>query len=385
MSFEVRFLSGVDEVDAAAWDRLVGAGSPFHEHAFLAACEAASALPRFGYLAQHVTVWQGETLRAALPLYVKGDGRAEFIYDWQWAMLARRLGIPYYPKMVSMAPFSPVPGEHLLLDGSFASDNLLEKLVELVEDGARRAGMQGVHYLFVPEEEAERIARLGYLRRLTWQLVWENRGYADFDAFLARFRSKDRVKIKRELRRVPEAGLRLEVRSGDQLESADLDAMYDFYSRTCLLYGTGSHYLQRGTWEELFARWRHRLVLFLAFAGDERVGGSLCVRKGSALYGRYWGAREDVPALYFNATCYAPIRYAIEHGLAKFYAGFGNAPYKQARGLDPEPTHSVHRVFDGRLMGILRAVLAQERAHKQAEIDELLRCSKLKRNRGSAG
>lgn len=378
MKLDARFIAGVAEVLPEDWDRLVGDASPFLEWTFLDACEQHSALPTFGAAPQHLTVYESGRLVAAVPLYVKGDGRGEFIYDWAWYMLARRMGVDYYPKLLSMSPFTPVPAPHFLLDPAFEPGELLPALAGLVEDCARQSGMRGVHYLFLPEAEAESLTQVGYLRRLTYQLVWRNQRYTDFDAFLARFKSKDRVKIKRELRRVPEQGLRFETRSGAAIEPEDCEALYQFYARTCALYGTGSDYLKRGTWQRLFRDWKHRLVLFLAYRGSERVAGSLCVHKGDSLYGRYWGCSEELPGLYFNAACYQPQQYAIEHGIERFYAGFGNATYKHARGLDPEPTHSVHRLFEPRLQHILADALERERLLQEMEIREIRRRSKLR-------
>ncbi len=384
MKLEARFIAGVAEVEPTAWDRLVGEASPFLEWTFLDACEKFSAVPSFGAAAQHLTVYEGGRLIAAVPLYCKGDGRGEFIYDWAWYMLAQRMGVDYYPKLLSMSPFTPVPAPHFLLDAAYERAALMPALAGLVEDCARKSGMRGVHYLFVPDEEARALEQVGYLRRLTYQLVWQNAGYPNFEAFLARFKSKDRVKIRREMRRADEQGLRFETRSGLAIMPEDCEALYHFYTRTCALYGTGSNYLKRGTWQQLFRDWKHRLVLFLAFRGKERVAGSLCVHKGDALYGRYWGCSEELPGLYFNAACYQPQQYAVRHGIARFYAGFGNATYKHARGLDPEPTHSAHRLFEPRLHQILAGALDRERLLKEMEIREIYRRSKLRKPAGGA-
>jgi uncharacterized protein len=375
----VRFVDGVARVDRAQWDALVGpAGCPFLEWDFLAACEAGSALPERGMQAQHATLWDGERLLAALPLYVKGDGRGEFIYDYQWSMLANMMGVDYYPKVVSMAPFTPVPCTHLLAAPEVDRQAALGQLAGVVEDWAREVGLKGVHYLFVPEDEAHLLEGLGYVRRTTFQLALDNEGYETFDDLLARFRSKDRVKVKRELRRPAEEGLTIEVVEGEDVSPSHLAAMHTFYERTCALYGTGSNYLRPATWEALGA-WRRRLVLFLARRGEQLVGGSLCVHKGDALYGRYWGSAEEVRGLYFNLACYQPARLLIERGWRRFYAGSGNAVYKYARGLEPLVTHSVHRVFDERLHATLADHVRHERPMVEEQVDELRAKGKLRR------
>jgi predicted N-acyltransferase len=377
---EARFIGGVEGVPREDWDRLTAEASPFVEWTFLRACEAASAIPDYGVLPQHVTIWDDERLVAALPLYLKGDGRAEFIYDWAWYEFAARVGLHYYPKAVSMSPFTPVIGPHFLVDPQREDRKQLTlEVAAVVERWAQVNELPGVHYLFVTEDEARHLEGVGYLRRLSSQLHWVNEGFVDFAAFLARFRHKDRVKIKRERRRVREQGIEIEVLRGDQICEADLDAMFEFYSRTCEHYGTGSNYLKRGTWELLFREWRDRIVLFMATLNGERVGCSFCVQKGADLYGRYWGSSGEYSCLYFELAFYRPMEHAIHEELERFWVGFGNSRAKFARGLRPAPTHSVHRLFDPKLARVIGAHLEDTRPRIQAQIARARQECKLKR------
>ena len=186
----------MSEIDAAAWNELVAGDSPFWDHAFLSACEEASATAEHGILPRHMTLWDGDQLLAVVPLYVKGDGRAEFIYDYGWYHLAWQVGIEYYPKAVSMAPFTPVTGCHFFFREGVDKAEAIPALVELMERWAVEVGLTGIHFLFATEEEADVLGELGYLRRLTFQLSLTNR-FDSFDDYLAGFRSKDRIKIKR--------------------------------------------------------------------------------------------------------------------------------------------------------------------------------------------
>ena len=373
-----RFHPAVTDVPREAWDALTGDASPFDEHTFLAACEAASAVPAEGAQAHHLVVRVGERPIAALPLYLKADGRGEFIYDWHWYQAAFRAGIPYYPKAVAMSPFTPVVGPRLLVAPGVERAALWPLVAERLEREASRLELGGVHVLFGLEEEAAALEERGYLRRLTFQPQWRNAGYVDFEGFLGRFRSKDRVKIRRERQRLREQGLRFEVRRGAAIEPDDLEVMFALYQGTCAAYGTGSDYLKRRTWERLFAEWRERLVLFLAWRGDERLAAALCVHKGDALYGRYWGAREELSGLYYELTSYAPIALAIAEGWSRFFPGAGNVAYKYSRGMEPCPVHSAHRVADPRLEGALRAHLVEDRAAVAAAIEDQRQRSKLK-------
>ncbi len=104
----VRVLASIQEAPRAAWDALVGDGSPFLEWDWLAALEEAGTVtPETGWLPQHLTLWEDDALIGACPLYVKGHSMGEFVFDQSWAAAARRAGIDYYPKLLVGVPFTP--------------------------------------------------------------------------------------------------------------------------------------------------------------------------------------------------------------------------------------------------------------------------------------
>ena len=93
----------------------MGDGSPFLEWDWLVALEEAGAVgPETGWLPQHLTLWEGERLVGACPLYVKGHSQGEFVFDHGWASAAHRARIPYYPKLLVAVPFTPVTGRRFL-------------------------------------------------------------------------------------------------------------------------------------------------------------------------------------------------------------------------------------------------------------------------------
>lgn len=372
---EARLLRGVASVQPAAWDRLAAADpSPFLEHGYLAAVEAGSATPEHGVEPLHVTLWDGAELVAAAPLLVKHDGRGEFLYDHALAQVARRAGAAWYPKAVTMGPFAPFDvGRLLVAPGRPDATALRARLLDEVERAADDAGLEGLHHLFVRDDEAALLEARGYARRLAFQLCWRARGLASFEAWLESLRSKERVRTRRELRRVEEAGLRVHVLAGDAIGRDDLEAMFGFYEDTCARHGTGSDYLKRPTWEALFTGWRRRLVLVLALEGGRRAGGSLLVRKGPDLYGRYWGAVGDRPYLYFTLAFYRPIAWALEQGVERLHAGAGTTFHKYARGFDPLPAWSFHRPRDARAARAVAAYCDAERAQVEAQMRALER------------
>src|SRR5689334_19979257 len=105
----------LSDIDRAAWDTLVGTGSPFLEWGWLASLEDAGCVqPETGWLPQHLTLWEGSQLVGACPLYVKGHSQGEFVFDHGWAEAAARARIAYYPKLLVAVPFTPATGLRFL-------------------------------------------------------------------------------------------------------------------------------------------------------------------------------------------------------------------------------------------------------------------------------
>ena len=112
-----QWLERIEDVPPGAWNALaLPLATPFLEWQWLRHLETSgSAIPQAGWLPRHLTVWRQGTLIAAAPLYIKGHSQGEFVFDHQWADLAQRLGIRYYPKLLGMTPFTPAEGYRFLI------------------------------------------------------------------------------------------------------------------------------------------------------------------------------------------------------------------------------------------------------------------------------
>jgi len=112
-----RFLDSIARIDAASWNSLLGDGQPFLRHEFLLALEQSGcAVPRTGWTPRHLVIEdaQGNPV-GAMPLYRKAHSRGEFVFDFSWANAYAQHGLPYYPKLLSAVPFTPVRGPRLLI------------------------------------------------------------------------------------------------------------------------------------------------------------------------------------------------------------------------------------------------------------------------------
>jgi hypothetical protein len=84
-----------------------------------------------------------------------------------------------------------------------------------------------------------------------------------------------------------------------------------------------------------------RVLLIMALRNGKPIAGALNLIGSDALYGRNWGALEDVPFLHFELCYYQAIDAAIARGLQRVEAG-AQGEHKLARGYEPVTTWSAH-------------------------------------------
>ncbi|MEM8810149.1 MAG: GNAT family N-acetyltransferase, partial [Cyanobacteria bacterium P01_G01_bin.38] len=313
----VRWVSRLDDLPQAEWDAIAKAfKTPFLEWAWLHNLEhSGSAVAKAGWLPNHLTLWRDRALIAAAPLYLKGHSYGEFVFDHQWAELAERLGVQYYPKLLGMAPFTPAEGYRFLIAEGEDEAALTQLMVSAIDDFCLQNNISGCNFLYVDPEWRDQLEQLGFCTWLHHSYVWQNQGYETFNDYLGQFNANQRRNIKRERKSVEKAGLRFEVHTGEGLSASMCSKVYDFYSDTCDKFGWwGSKYLTRQFFQQLHPEYCDRTVVFAAYPEHDAdpVGMSFCLTKGDRLYGRYWGAFEDFNHLHFNACYYEPIEWAIQ-------------------------------------------------------------------------
>ena len=84
-----------------------------------------------------------------------------------------------------------------------------------------------------------------------------------------------------------------------------------------------------------------KVLLMLAMRDGKPIAGALNLIGADTLYGRYWGASEEVPFLHFELCYYRAIEWAISHKLSAVQAG-AQGEHKVARGYEPVITRSAH-------------------------------------------
>ncbi|MBK7398813.1 MAG: N-acetyltransferase [Myxococcales bacterium] len=371
-ALEVRLVEKIGSIPEATWNGLLGErASPFLEWAWLEALERAGCVGADkGWLPQHVTLYRDGKLIAAAPAYLKGNSEGEFVFDWQWASFAeQKLGIDYYPKLVVAVPFTPVTGERILVAPGEDRAALTEMLGVAVTKIVQQLGLSSGHVLFPREEEADALVRAGLVRRLGVQFHWKNQDFATFDDFLSSMGSKKKHQIKRERREVKAQGIVIETRRGSDLDEETLAAAYRFYLATVDKFVWGRRYLNEEFFRLIAERWADdRLEVVVAKRNGVLVGGAVNVHKDDRLYGRYWGADEDVKFLHFDVCYYHSIEECIARKDAVFEPGAGGE-HKARRGFAPTKTWSAHYLRDPRMRRVIADVCAREAAHVERMVE----------------
>ena len=411
------------EVNSAAWNALLALQSqpsPFMRHEYLAAMQQSNngrgcASPETGWTPRFITLWKGDELQAACPLYLKDHSYGEFVFDHSWANAYQQHGLPYYPKALIAPPFTPVPGSRLLARDADSRRILLKAVIAWCE----KENLSSLHLLFCSDEDMETCKAEALMLRHTVQFHWTNlappravtraalppegaifprggtseksalkTGYADFDDFLSTLAQDKRKKIRAERRKVAEVGVTFRWALGADISNADWDFFYRCYERTYWEHGNAP-YLSRDFFKQMQTTMPENWLLFTAEREGTPIATSLVAVQAinttardinsteKIAYGRYWGALERVDCLHFEACYYQPIEWCINHGFQRFEGG-AQGEHKMARALLPIKATSAHWLAHPAFSEAVQRFLDREGQGIENYMEDLGRRSPLK-------
>ncbi|MCX8501648.1 MAG: GNAT family N-acetyltransferase [Alphaproteobacteria bacterium] len=370
---QIQLENSIHAIAEDQWDRLAGcssydtssAGNPFVSHRFLAALEDSGAVGgESGWHPRPMTIRsaEGGEVLAATPLYIKLHSMGEFVFDHGWAEASARLGLNYYPKLQVSVPFSPVPGPRLLIhpsyrgtpEGATLGRIMAEQLITLAQDN----GLSSIHVTFADEFTRQCLLAAGFLERISFQFHWQNHGYGSFDDFLATLSSRKRKNLRHERSHQSESGIEFQTLSGSAIQPHHWDGFTRAY-RAISERKWGSPYLPRQFFDRITETMGEQIVLILASAGAEIIGGALNFRNSERLFGRNWGALDSYKFVHFETCYYRAMDYAIAAGLNTVEAGV-QGEHKLQRGYLPVKTVSLHWLGDERLRAAVADFLYRE-------------------------
>ena len=363
--YVTRVFASMQDIAPTTWDALLALQdqpTPFMRHAYLQALGASgSATAQTGWTLRLITLWQGDTLAGACPVWLKTHSRGEYVFDWAWAEAYERHGLPYYPKAVVASPFTPVPGSRLLARSAADRAALLQALLAWCKAEA----LPSLHILFGDEADLAAARQAGLPLRQQVQFHWQNPGWRDFEDFLASLNQDKRKKIRQERRKVREAGVTFRQVPGHLASDEDWAFVQRCYQQTYWEHGNPP-YLQPGFFEAMRQDMSQHWLLCIGEHQGQAMAMSLIGLQPDAdgqaqvAYGRYWGATQRVDCLHFEACYYQPIEWCIRNKVKRFEGG-AQGEHKMARALMPVNTASAHWIAHPGFAEAIERFLDRER------------------------
>jgi len=347
--YRIQIHNAINEIPSSEWDDLVENNHPFLKYGFLHALEEHQCVSKkYGWIPHHIAVYdRNNKLVAALPLYEKHNNYGEFVFDQAWEQAWNSIGLPYYPKLVSATPYTPVLGQRFLvqksMDNADQENQLTQILFNSVTSFCEQQNMSGAHILFSKPEQQSWLANQNndncYIRH-DCQFHWHNQSYQTFDDFLTLLKPKKRKNIRQERKAIQQTGITYRILDGHQATEKDWQDFDLFYQKT-FIEKWSTPTLNLAFFKSIGQSLADNIVLVLADLNDKCIAGALMFKSDTHLYGRHWGASQSIKHLHFEVCFYQGIEYAIQNGLQVFEPGAGGE-HKIARGFSPVPMQSTH-------------------------------------------
>jgi uncharacterized protein len=250
-------------------------------------------------------------------------------------------------------------GPRILVAEGPRSNEQVAALIRGSLEVAEHLGISSLHWLFTSNAETQALERQGHMRRVGCQFHWGNRGYEDFEHFLSTFSSAKRKQVRRERRRVAEAGIRSRLLSGHEISDQEWATFHQLYCDTFDKRG-GIPTLSLGFFREIGRTLADHCLLVLAYQRGEIVAAAFDLVGARSLYGRHWGCFSDFHSLHFETCYYQGQELCIQRGLSRFEPG-AQGEHKISRGFLPTPTWSAHWIADNGLREAIDRFLKRER------------------------
>lgn len=330
----VTHVDSLAEVDAGAWDALLGENDFYCSHAWLQSLE-----PDRTVATEYLLAHRGDELVGGLPVY---DVGYEFNYNYRPDRYRRLLGLEgdFLLAGTRFAYRNALPVAGFLAPAE--SRTVVEALLGAALETAEHRDRAGVVWLYLPLRAVEALQALAplsvALETPEAELAVDE---LDGDGIPARLSSRRRWRIRKEIAAYREAGWTTAVEQLDDCAAparllANVQRKYE-------------HVASERSLERFLLRQR-------AFLGDstllftcrdearELVAYSLMHRWRDALFARVVGIDYDrlrSSFEYFNVLFYEPVRYMVAQEIPRLHLGIGSLQAKVFRGATVRPLWSV--------------------------------------------
>lgn len=348
------FNKDFSNIPKQTWDTLNTSSNPFLFYQFVEALElSGSASLVQGWQPHHLTIKQGESIEAVLPLYLKSHSWGEYVFDWDWAKAYEQHGLEYYPKLVSTIPFTPV-SSNKLISQTLTHQDVLQPL----SDYCTEHNIASWHLLFCPKIE---VLPDNVFERNTVQFHWFNKDYDSFDDYLSTFTARKRKNTRKERESIKKQNINIRQVSGTDITKEELDFFYLTYQLTYLKRQHTPH-LSYEFFEQIVQSMPSNILLVIASHEENDIACALFFYNESHLYGRYWGCSESFSNLHFELCYYQGIEFCIKNNIQTFNPGT-QGEHKIQRGFEPVLTYSYHWIKHSGFRPAIQDFCKREQMH----------------------
>jgi len=347
----------VRKVQSSGWDKIDHFDFPFLSYNFFKTLEESDCV---GAKSGWSPVYISDPGKSSLYTFIKEHSYGEYIFDWDWANFYQQYNISYYPKLTSMIPFTSVTTPHFV---GKPSRVVMEKYHEFYNEN----NFSSSHFLFLLKEELDFFRSFGYIIRDSFQYHFTNKSYNCFESFLSDVKNKKAKQIRKE--RVFSEDVNFNQFTGEDLTSEHAREMYRFYFST-ISKKRAIPYLSEEFFIGIFKLLKEKIYYVQATKKGLPIAGALYFFSVDRLYGRYWGASENIPNLHFELCFYQGIELCIKKGLSVFEAG-AQGEHKITRGFRPVKTFSAHKFKHPEFHQAIESYIIKERDSVEVLISEL--------------
>ena len=364
---QIEIHKAIKDINKDEWNNLAGDEVfPFLEWEWLYALEESGSISkRTGWHPIHLCLYDDGVLSAAAPLYLRTGSGGEYIYDYFWADAAESMGISWYPKVVGMAAATPAEGYRFLSAPGMDINTASTMLLAAAEQICRQNDLPSINLLWSDPSWAGLLPDLNYYAWEHIHYVWENENFQSFDDYLSLFSKNQRKNIRKEYMRHIEQGITVRVIPGEEAEKEHYKKMYELFTITNDKFiPWDARWVNREFFNLLEKHCRSRTAFAEASLDGEILAMAILIYKGERLWGRFWGAYEDIKDLHFTVCYYAPMDFCIKNNIRYFDPGAGSS-HKIRRGFKAMRNKSYHKFFDPDLESLfahnIKAINLRER------------------------
>jgi predicted N-acyltransferase len=229
--------------------------------------------------------------------------------------------------------------------------------------------LSSAHVLFPDEKSAALFESASWLKRVGVQFRWKNKKYTNFEEFLATLSHDKRKKIHQERKKIEAAGIKCKWIRGQDATDQDWDFFYQCYCNTYAEHYS-TPYLTRTFFSEIAKTIPQNILLIVAELNGIAIASTLNFYNKNTLYGRYWGSTQFVSGLHFELCYYQAQQFCIAANI-QYFEGGAQGEHKLARGFEPRPTCSYHKIAHPEFEAAIKQFLIRESEGVAAYTNEL--------------